>query len=113
MKKHLVILLKRQQNNATDILIRPLITEKMNDLNESQNQYGFIVDFDCNKIEIAKAVKEKFNVDVQEVNTIRYQGKMKTQFRKSGRFTGKSARFKKALVKLKEGQKIELFEEIK
>lgn len=93
------------------ILIRPLITEKMNTLNEA-NKYGFVVDYNANKIEIARSVKEKFNVDVENVHTIRYQGKTKTQFRKSGRFTGKTARFKKAIITLKEGQKIDLFEQV-
>lgn len=94
------------------ILIRPLITEKMNALNEAQNKYGFVVDYNANKIDIARSVKEKFNVDVETVNTIKYDGKTKTQFRKSGRFTGKTARFKKAIVTLKEGQKIDLFEQV-
>jgi large subunit ribosomal protein L23 len=95
------------------ILIKPLITEKMSQLNESQNKYGFIVEYSANKISIAKAVEEKFSVKVTGVNTVRYSGKMKTHFRKSGRFVGKTARFKKAIVTIQEGQKIELFEELK
>lgn len=96
-----------------NILIKPLITEKMSQLNEAQSKYGFVVDNAANKIEIAKAIESKFNVKVADVNTIRYEGKVKTQFRKSGRFTGKTARFKKAIVTLQEGQKIDLFEELK
>ncbi|MDP4173193.1 MAG: 50S ribosomal protein L23 [Bacteroidota bacterium] len=95
------------------VLIRPLITEKMNALNEQQNKYGFIVDLGANKIEIARVVEARFNVKVEDVNTVRYDGKEKTQFRKSGRFTGSTSRFKKAIVTLKEGQKIDLFEEVK
>lgn len=95
------------------ILIRPLLTEKMALLSETSGKYGFIVDWNANKISVAKAVEEKFNVKVQDVNTIKYSGKVKTQFRKSGRFTGKTARYKKAIVTLKEGQKIDLFEEVK
>jgi large subunit ribosomal protein L23 len=95
------------------VLIRPLITEKMNALNEQQNKYGFIVDLGANKIEIARVVEERFKVKVEDVNTVRYSGKQKTQFRKSGRFTGATSRFKKAIVTLKEGQKIDLFEEVK
>ncbi len=95
------------------ILIKPLITEKISYLNESQKKYGFIVEYNSNKIEIAKAIEEKFNVKVKDVNTIRYNGKVKTQFRKSGRFTGKTARFKKALITLKEGYSIDLFDESK
>ncbi|MCX6151560.1 MAG: 50S ribosomal protein L23 [Ignavibacteriales bacterium] len=94
------------------VLIKPLITEKMNALAEAQNKYGFIVDYAANKIQIANAVEEKFNVVVFDVNTIRYDGKTKTQFRKSGRFTGKSPKFKKAIITLVKGQKIDLFEEV-
>ncbi|MEI7811433.1 MAG: 50S ribosomal protein L23 [Ignavibacteria bacterium] len=95
------------------ILIQPLLTEKMNSLVETQNKYGFIVDYNSNKIEISKSVEMKFNVKVIGVNTIRYAGKSKTQFRKGGRFTGNTARFKKAIVTLKNGDKIDLFEEVK
>jgi large subunit ribosomal protein L23 len=95
-----------------NILIKPLITEKMNTLNLEQHKYGFIVEYSSNKIQISKSVEEKFNVKVAGVNTMKYEGKTKTQFRKSGRFTGKTSRFKKAIVTLKEGHKIDLFEEV-
>ncbi len=89
------------------VLIRPLITEKMTKLTEKHpNKFGFVVSIDANKIEIAKAVKEKFNVDVVSVNTVRHQGKTKTQFTRRGRFVG---RYKKAYVTLKEGQTIDIF----
>ncbi len=94
------------------VLIRPLITEKMTDLTEKENKYGFIVSINANKIEIAKAIKEKFNVDVVAVNTIRNKGKSKTQFTRKGRFTGKTPKFKKAIITLKEGQTIDLFGEV-
>jgi len=94
------------------VLQKPLLTEKMNALSESSGKFGFIVDYNANKIEIAKAVEEKFNVKVIDVNTIKYDGKTKTQFRKSGRFTGKTSRFKKAIVTLEKGQKIDLFEQV-
>ncbi len=95
-----------------NVLIRPLITEKMNDLTESQVKYGFIVDVNANKIEIAKAIKAKFNVDVASVNTIKNKGKTKSQFTKKGRFEGKTASFKKAIVTLKDGQTIDMFGEV-
>lgn len=92
------------------ILIRPLITEKMSAISEKHpNKFGFIVSVDANKIEIAKAIKEKFNVDAVSVNTIRYKGKERTQFTRKGRFTGRTAKFKKAIVTLKEGQTIDIF----
>jgi large subunit ribosomal protein L23 len=93
------------------VLIRPLITEKMTNLAE-QGKYGFLVNPKANKIEIAKAIESKFNVHVVEVRTINHPGKVKTQFRKSGRFTGKTASYKKAIVTLKQGETIELFEEV-
>ena len=94
------------------ILIRPLITEKMSDITVEQNKYGFIVNPRANKIQIAKAVSEKFEVHVIDVTTSNHQGKTKTQFRKSGRYTGKTAKFKKAIVTLKTGEKIDMFEEV-
>jgi large subunit ribosomal protein L23 len=95
-----------------EILIKPLITEKMTNLTADTGKYGFIVNPHSNKIEIAKAVEKKFNVHVVSVRTINHPGKTKTQFRKSGRFTGKTSKFKKAIITLKEGEKIELFEQV-
>ena len=94
------------------ILIRPLITEKMSDLTAEKSQYGFLVNPKANKIEIARAIEEKFSVHVINIKTVNHPGKMKTQFRKSGRFSGRTASFKKAVVKLREGEKIDLFEEV-
>ncbi|NNG26182.1 MAG: 50S ribosomal protein L23 [Ignavibacteriaceae bacterium] len=94
------------------ILIRPIITEKMTSINAEQSKYGFLVNPKANKIEIAKAIENKFEVNVIDVKTINHPGKTKTQFRKSGRFTGKTAKYKKAIVTLKEGDSIELFEEV-
>ncbi len=94
------------------VLVRPLITEKITDITERENKYGFIVDFNANKIEIAGAIEKKFNVNVVSVNTIRSKGKLKTQFTKKGRFTGRKPRFKKAIIKLKEDQTIDIFGEV-
>jgi len=95
-----------------NILIKPLVTEKITELMERENKYGFIVDYKTNKIEIAKAIEKKFNIDVVSVNTIRYKGKTKTQFTKRGRFTGKTPRYKKAIITVKEGQTLDLFDEV-
>ncbi|MEN8191224.1 MAG: 50S ribosomal protein L23 [Bacteroidota bacterium] len=95
-----------------NILIKPLVTEKMTALMESENKYGFVVEYNSNKIEIAKAIEQKFNVEVVAVNTIKYKGKTKTQFTRKGRFTGKTPRFKKAIITIKEGQTLDLFEEV-
>ena len=94
------------------VLISPLITEKMTNITADNGKYGFLVNPKANKIQIAKAIEAKFNVHVIDVRTLNYSGKVKTQFRKSGRFTGKTAKFKKAIITLKEGEKIELFEEV-
>lgn len=93
------------------VLIRPLITEKMTKLGEKENKYGFVVDIRANKIQIAQAIKEKFDVHVASINTIRLQGKSKTQFTRKGRFTGKTPKLKKAIITLKEGETIDLFGE--
>ena len=92
------------------ILIRPLVTEKLTGISERYpSKFGFVVDVHANKIEIAKAIKEKFDVDVVSVNTIKNHGKMKTQFTKKGRFSGKTPKYKKAIITLKEGQTIDIF----
>lgn len=95
------------------ILVKPLITEKMTNISAAQaGKYGFLVNPKANKIEIKKAIEKKFNVHVVDIQTINHPGKMKSQFRKSGRFEGKTARTKKAIVTLKEGETIELFEQV-
>jgi large subunit ribosomal protein L23 len=96
-----------------NILVRPLITEKMTNISAAQvGKYGFLVSPKANKIEIKKAIEKKFDVHVLEVRTINHPGKVKSQFRKSGRFEGRTARYKKAIITLKEGEKIELFEQV-
>ena len=95
-----------------NVLVKPLITEKMNDLTETQKKYGFVVNVNANKIEIAKAIKVRFDVDVTAINTVKMKGKTKSQFTKKGRFEGKKATFKKAMVTLKEGQEIDFFGEV-
>ncbi|MBK6504413.1 MAG: 50S ribosomal protein L23 [Ignavibacteria bacterium] len=89
------------------ILVRPLITEKNTNLQESLNQYAFEVGRDSNKIEIAKAVEKKFNVRVQSVRTMVSKGKKKSQMTKKGRFEGYRADRKKAIVTLHKEDKID------
>lgn len=90
--------------DARDILIRPLITEHSTDLMQ-ESKFVFVVDKRANKIQIAQAVKEIFNVTVENVNTINVKGKTKRR----GRTFGKTNSYKKAIVKLAEGQTIEFF----
>ncbi|PIU44833.1 MAG: 50S ribosomal protein L23 [Ignavibacteriales bacterium CG07_land_8_20_14_0_80_59_12] len=94
-----------------EILKRPLLTEKMTKLQE-KSQYGFEVDMKANKIEIARAIEKKFRVVVENVRTMRMKGKTKTQLTRRGRFTGKRSDWKKALVTLREGDKIDFLENV-
>ncbi len=91
--------------NPQDIIKRPVITEKSTSL-LAENKYTFIVDLEANKIEIRKAIEELFNVKVEKVRTMRVKGKNK---RVRNRW-GKAPDVKKAIVTLKEGDKIQLFE---
>lgn len=92
--------------NKHDIIIKPVISEKSMD-QLADRKYTFIVNINANKIEIAKAVEEIFGVKVENVNTIRVQGKIK----RMGATSGKRADYKKAIVKLTEGSKtIEFFD---
>jgi large subunit ribosomal protein L23 len=92
-----------------EILVKPLVTEKMTALQDEHNQYAFEVSPRANKIEIAHAIQKKFNVNVVSVRTVNLRGKSKTQLTKRGRFQGETAAWKKAIVTLKEGEKIDFF----
>lgn len=91
--------------NKFDVLIRPIITEKTTLLMQ-ENKYTFQVPLTANKVEIRKAVESIFNVKVEKVATIRVLGKTK----RMGRTVGKRSDYKKAIVTLKAGETIELFE---
>ena len=91
---------------AQDIIIAPLITEKSMS-GVAGKKYTFKVDPDATKYEIADAVKELFKVDVAKVNTVNVRGKLK----RMGRYEGKTASYKKAIVTLKADSKpIEFFD---
>lgn len=91
--------------NPRDIIKRPVITEKSTGTMQD-NKYTFIVNMHANKIEIRQAVEEIFKVKVTGVNTVRVMGKTK----RLGRSVGKRPDYKKAIVTLAEGQRIEFFE---
>jgi large subunit ribosomal protein L23 len=93
------------------ILKRPLVTEKITEM-QGKGVYGFEVEKDANKISIAKAVAKKFNVTVMSVRTATHKGKSKSQMTRRGRFAGRTSSWKKAYVRLKEGDKIELFQNV-
>ncbi len=88
------------------LLKQPRLTEKTWTQKEMGNKITFMVDVGANKIEIKKTVEEIFKVTVLGVNTINMQGKLK----RMGRFVGRRAAWKKAIVTLKEGDRIEYFE---
>jgi large subunit ribosomal protein L23 len=90
--------------NSNDVILSPVLTEKITAIGEVQNKYAFRVRRDSTKKEIARSVEELFKVNVEKVNTITMRGKKKrVRFR-----IGKTPDWKKAIVKVKEGQKIEL-----
>ena len=115
-----------------NILVKPLISEKMTRLTEAaanpkltriqrnkgialpaaHNRYGFIVDKRANKIEIKKAVESFYNVKVLDVNTMNYSGKSKSRYTKAGFISGRTNAFKKAIVTLAEGDTIDFYSNI-
>lgn len=95
-----------------DILIKPLVTEKMTQQSERYNRYGFVVNKKATKPQIKKAVEALYNVEVESVNTMVYGGKRKSRYTKSGVITGKTSSYKKAIVTLVEGDSIDFFSNI-
>lgn len=93
----------------TKILIKPLYTEKMAVLQDSQNKYAFKVSVDSNKIEIKNEIERRFDVKVKTVHTMNFRGKMRQQMTRAGRFYGRRPEWKKAVITLESGQKLELF----
>lgn len=96
-----------------EILIKPLITEKMTAVTEKfPTRYGFVVDKRASKGQIKAAVQEMYDVEVASVNTMVYLGKRKTRFTKTGIQSGRKNNFKKAIVTLAEGQTIDFYSNI-
>lgn len=116
-------------------IIKPLLTEKMNDIMEKTSQdkeytpktgknkgvkqtkvarpvYGFVVKPEADKVAIKKEVESLYQVKVESVNTMRYAGKRMARYTKAGLIRGQRNAFKKALVTLKEGQSIDFFSNI-
>ncbi|MGB7062664.1 MAG: 50S ribosomal protein L23 [Candidatus Zixiibacteriota bacterium] len=93
---------------ARQVIIMPLVSEKNTNLRVDQNKYVFWVDIEANKLQIRNAVEELFKVRVEDVTTMRMHGKPK----RMGRFEGRRPDWKKALVQLKKGETIELFENV-
>lgn len=96
---------KKITGNAYRVLVKPLITEKITDLGVF-NKYGFVVANNANKIEIKKAIKEVYGVKPIAVNMINMKGKKV----RSGRVSGKKKDWRKAIITLKKGEKIEIYQ---
>ena len=95
-----------------EILIKPLITEKMSADTERNNSYGFVVSLAANKIEIKKAIENEYNVTVESVRTLRVDGKAKQRYTKTGMVKGRTNSYKKALVSLAKGEVIDFYDNI-
>ena len=95
-----------------DVLVKPIVTEKMTGQTEKFNRYGFVVNKSADKVQIKKAIESLYNVTVAEVNTMIYGGKRKSRFTKAGVVVGKTAAFKKAVVTLAKGETIDFYSNI-
>ena len=94
------------------IIFKPIVTDKMTDQGEKLNRYGFIVDRRANKLEIKAAVEQMYNVTVEDVNTVNYNGKRRSRYTKAGLLRGRSNHFKKAYVTLAGDDKIDFYANI-
>ena len=93
-------------------IIKPIITEKMNRVTEKLNQFGFIVRPEANKLQIKAEVEALYNVHVTSVKTMRYAGKNKSRYTRSGLIQGRTNAYKKAIVTLQEGETIDFYSNI-
>ena len=92
-----------------EVIVRPVVTERSMELSTNEQgepQYAFIVAKDANKVEIKNAVEKLFNVSVAHVNTMNYRGKA----RRVGRHLGRRPAYKKAIVRLADGESIDVYE---
>jgi len=94
------------------IILKPIITEKMTQMGEKLNRYGFLVDRKANKLEIKQAIKDLYGVDIASVNTLVFSGKNKSRFTKTGIISGRTSAYKKAIVTLAKGESIDFYSNI-
>ena len=95
-----------------EIIVKPIITEKMTGQGEKFNRYGFVVAKTANKVEIRLAIEKIYNVKVESVNTQQYAGKVKSRNTTRGVAIGRVNRNKKAIVTLKKGEVIDFYASI-
>ena len=98
--------------NFRKIILKPVITEKSTMLRDRSNKFVFVVHPHANKNQIKDAIEEFFNVKVRKINTCNVRGKVKTRFRRAGRFSGKQADRKKAIVTLAKGDTIDIVDQV-
>ena len=96
----------------SEVLIKPILTEKANGQQESLRRYAFKVARGANKLEIKKAVQEFYGVNVVDVNTVVVPGKNKTRYTKKGFTKGQKSAYKKAMVTVADGENIDLYSNI-
>lgn len=96
----------------SNVLIKPLITEKLTADSEKYNRYGFVVAKGANKVEIKKAVEASYGVKVEQVRTLNVDGKTRSRYTKTGLVTGRTNGYKKAIVQLAEGDVIDFYDNI-
>jgi len=96
----------------SEVLVKPIVSEKANAQQEKMRRYAFRVARKANKLEIKKAVEEFYGVTVIDVNTSVVPGKNKTRFTKAGYIQGQKPAYKKALITVAEGESIDLYSNI-
>ncbi|MBN8878224.1 MAG: 50S ribosomal protein L23 [Chitinophagaceae bacterium] len=98
--------------NLSEVLIKPILTEKANSQQEKLHRYAFKVAKKANKLEIKKAIESFYGVTVVGVNTSVVPGKNKSRFTKAGVISGRKPAYKKAYVTVAEGENIDLYSNI-
>ena len=95
-----------------EILKKPILTEKISALTEKLNRFAFKVDHRANKLQIKQAIENMYGVSVESVNTMIVSGKVKSRNTKAGLITGRTAKYKKAIITLKGSETIDLYSNI-
>lgn len=92
-----------------EIIKKPILTEKASLLTDKLNRYAFKVDHRANKIQIKQAIEEMFGITVVAVNTAVVAGKAKSRYTKAGYVSGRSPKYKKAIITVKDGETIDFY----
>jgi large subunit ribosomal protein L23 len=92
-----------------EILKKPILTEKASQLTEKLNRYAFKVDHRANKLQIKSAIEQMYGVSVVAINTMVVSGKSKNRYTKAGFVSGRTPKYKKAIVTMKEGEVIDFY----